>query len=114
MKKLLAGIGAILLGLIGLVALLALGFGLEILGIKKDSITKPMRENVRRDVFENTQSYNAGKIQDLARYKLEYERATEPDEKLAIASLIRSQFANFPVERLPVELSSFLTSIRGY
>ena len=73
----------------------------------------PKFENARREVFENTRSYNQAKLQELAKYRLEYMQANE-DGKLAIASTIRHRFADYNSKELPLELRNFLEKIRGY
>ena len=92
------------IGIIFLITLLNLGYY---------KFFAPMFENARREVFEKTHSYNQAKLQDLAKYKLEYERADSNDQE-ALASVIRHRFADYDGKKLPVELNQFLTSIRGY
>lgn len=72
------------------------------------------KENVRREVFEESRSYNQAKVQELAKYKLEYERATNKVEKQALEGVIRHKFADYNDDRLPIELQMFLEKIRGY
>ena len=73
----------------------------------------PKYENMRREVFESTRSYNQAKVQELGKYKLEYDRASEED-KTAIASAIRHRFADYDDNKLDYQLKSFLQKIRGY
>jgi len=49
----------------------------------------------------------------LAKYKLEYERATGTD-KDAIASAIRHTFADYNDSKLDSQLKGFLQKVRGY
>ena len=49
---------------IGIVVLLALDFGGNYYGLFSYGFFAPKTENVRRNTFENTQSYIQGKIQD--------------------------------------------------
>jgi len=97
----------------GLIALAALAFGLEMAGLQWRRFFAPRHENVNREVFKATRSYNEAKTQDLARYRLQYEKGN-PEEKEAIASTIRIMFADYDRDLLPNELSSFLYKIRGY
>ena len=53
-------------GVIGaVVGVIALAFCLELGGVAWFGFFEPIKENVRREVFENTKSYVHGKIQDL-------------------------------------------------
>ena len=74
----------------------------------------PKFQNVEREVFEQTKSYNEAKVQDLAKYKLEYEMNNDPNAKQALKMVIIQRFADYQSERLPGELGSFLTRMRGY
>ena len=101
--KVLIIIGLIVL-LIGSIFLLELG------GLSWTKFFASRRENVRREVFLNTRSYNEGKLQDLIKYRLEYMRAQEEDRE-AIASAIRMSFADFDSNKLPTELKDFLDTV---
>ena len=81
-----------------------------VLGLQWYSFIAPKKENVRREVFENTKSYNEGKKQDLIKYRLEYLRAEDKD-KSAIASTIRLMFADYDLDYLQPELQDFLKRI---
>lgn len=70
----------------------------------------PQFENARRNVFENTQSYNDGMKQQLQQYYLEYQKA-DKDEKTVIRDAIAHQYASYPLERLPAHLQTFASSI---
>lgn len=100
--------------IIGLVAFIAIMLGLELAGVHWYRFIAPQKENARREVFEQTKSYNEGKTQQLAKYKIEYDLATNDDEKEAIAAGIRGMFADYDAEKLPHGLNMFLVQIRGY
>lgn len=73
----------------------------------------PKYENVRRETFENTQSYVEGKRQDLVKYRLEYKRAKSAEEKEAIKQTIISQFSNFDESKIEEpELRGFLHEMK--
>jgi len=94
------------------VLILAFVMGLYGLGWKK--FFKPKEENIDRQVFEQTQSFVHGKIQDLARYYDEYNRAEE-DEKEAIRQTIIIRFAEFDESKVSsMKLRQFLITMRGY
>jgi hypothetical protein len=105
-KWIAAGIGA-------LVIMLSLAFGLEWLGIGWAGYFGPKHENVRRQVFEATQSYNRGVTQDLSKAYREYLAAPDSN-KAAIRAVLKVQFAEYNDEKLDPVLRNFLTEIRGY
>lgn len=71
----------------------------------------PKFENARREVFESTRSYNQAKLQELAKYRLEYLRSKDEVEKEALASTIRHRFADYDRYKLPYELKMFLDEV---
>lgn len=98
-------------GIVGLIALVFI-FGLAGLGYYK--FFEPKKENIRREVFEQTQPYTHGKIQDLAKYYEEYSKA-ESSDKEAIRQLIIMRFAEFDESKIKsLKLRSFLISMRGF
>lgn len=71
----------------------------------------PKFENVKRETFEQTQSYVEGKRQDLSRYHHEWAMAKDPADKKAIESVIRQQFSNVKPERIEdAELREWMKS----
>ncbi len=110
MKKIVIGV---LIAIAGIAGILALSFGAETLSLKWKRYFAPQHENVKREVFEETKSYNEGKIQQLAKYKLEYDRGDAAD-RAALQSTIQHMFADMDAERLPPQLAAFLTQTRGY
>lgn len=94
-----------------LIVALALIIGSYFFGFGIYKYFAPKYENARREVFENTRSYNEGKFQDLVKYRLEYMQASE-EEKPILASTIRHMFANYDEERLPDDLLFFLRDIK--
>jgi len=99
------------IGLVILILILLVVMGFFVLGWYK--LFAPKFENVRRDIFESTRSYNQAKVQELGKYKLEYALATEENKK-AIASAIRHRFADYDDSKLDYQLKIFLQEIRGY
>ncbi|KKN25568.1 hypothetical protein LCGC14_0883520 [marine sediment metagenome] len=98
-----------------IVILVALAFGLEFLGLHWMRFFEPRRENIRREVFEQTKSYTHGKIQDLAKYYEEYQKANTIADKEAVASIIKIRFAEFDSDKIQSQpLKQFLIKIRGF
>jgi hypothetical protein len=99
-------------GIVVLILALPLLFGLYELGLFK--FLEPKRENVRREVFENTKSYLHGVQQDLGKYYLEYQSSDESG-KAAIRATIQMRFAEVDEDKLQNEdLRNFLVNMRGY
>jgi len=105
MKNTLIVIGVI----VGLFALTFLANEFEIFGIKFWGVRK---ENARREVYEQTQSYVEGKRQELTKYRLEYQRTKDITEKEAIRQTILQSFANFDENKLPSDLLDFLHQMK--
>lgn len=94
-----------------ILAFIALAFILELGGLEWAKFFGPKRENVRREVFEATKSYNEAKAQDLIRYRMQYMKA-DTIEKKALATMIRDMYADFDISKLrSVESREFLTKI---
>ena len=102
---------------LGLVLFLVMAYGLGFLATGGElAIYKfwaPKQENVRRQVFENTQSYVQGKIEYLTRLEYQYKTAETPDSKGALKSLIISEASNIDNDKLPPELQSFIRGLKG-
>ena len=93
------------LGVIIVISIIIFSIGLARLGYYK--FFEPKKENIRREVFEQTQSYTHGKIQDLAKYMLEYNKAGM-NEKETIRQVIIIRFAEFDETKIrPVNLRNF-------
>jgi hypothetical protein len=99
--------------MLGIFALLALIIGGNLLDLNIYKYFAPRKEAIRREVFENTRSYNQGKIQELAKLKHELELA-DNDDKEIIKSTIRHKFADYNDVNMPTNLKIFLQEIRGY
>lgn len=67
----------------------------------------PEFENVRREVFENTQSFVHGKNQHIARLALEYIRA-EPAHRDALRQMILSEASTIEKQKLTSENRAFI------
>ena len=78
----------IIASIIGLFALIFAANEFEIFGTRFWGVRK---ENARREVFEQTQSYYDGKRQQLAKYHHEWIKA-DNDSKIAVEATIRSSF----------------------
>src|SRR5271157_1743462 len=74
-------------------------------------IFAPKYEATRRQVFEQTKSYNQGMIQELQNMQFQYVQA-KPEQQDALASIILHRAADYDVDRLPPDLRSFIQKLR--
>lgn len=72
----------------------------------------PKQEAVRRQVFEQTKSYNQGMVQELDQFYRDYTKGGK-EEKAAIKALVLHRVADFPSENLPPYLQSWVTELRN-
>ena len=111
-KKGIGVAGYIAGGLAMIIVFGSLMFGLTWIGIEWRGFFGTKAAAVEREIFLETRSYNEAKIQDLAKYRLEYLRADSQEDKNAIASTVRMQFAEYNTDRLPnQELKDFMKEI---
>ena len=104
-------IGSVI-GLVGIIILLgALGLGGRYINMKVEAWFAPREQNIQREVFENTKSYNEAKEQELVKYRFEYQKAKGKDDTAtmkAIESAVRAAFADYQDDRLSPELQDFV------
>lgn len=76
----------------------------------------PEYANVQRQVFENTDSYKRGMIQNLNNWRVKFIESDSAGRE-GIASVILHEVAEFPIDSLPNNLRNFIDSLqkeRGY
>lgn len=78
-----------------LVVLTGIGFYTGVAGNWYDATIGRKQMDIQRENFEHNKSYVHGKIDDLAQYKRDYERAKTPEEKQQVRNFILDEFANF-------------------
>ena len=105
MKDLFKSIGIILLVIFVFV------FALNAMGILSFKVFGPMGENIRREVFEETKSYNQGMAQDISNFQQQYTMAT-PEQKDALASVILHRTADYDTSKLPKSSRDFIEKLR--
>lgn len=106
-KTAMSVLGAIVAFVAVVALILGLSFGGRYVGQEFDRFFNPREENIRREVFEQTKSYNEAKEQELIKYKFEYETGDDQTKK-AIASAVRHAFADYNDEELDPELQNFV------
>ena len=103
------------IGVICFIGMIVFSFFMTNLDLKFKEYFLPKYENMNRKVFEETQSYNYGMSQDLARYYEQYMKAESTNDKEVIGNVIKMRFSDFNSENLRNEkLKIFLTTVRGY
>jgi len=95
------------------VVLTVLSFGADYLGIKYNTFFGKMKTDAQHEIFKENKAHVEGMIDDLAKYKYQYIKASSDIEKEAIASMINSVFANFDITEIEdADLVKFLKTIR--
>jgi hypothetical protein len=74
------------------------------------SFFAPKQEEIRRNVFEETKSFQTGAIQELQNMQFEYEKADKA-HKPALANLIRHRAAEISESKIPSDLRSFIVNL---
>lgn len=98
----------------GFIGLLVLIFTLELFGLEMFAFFEPKKENIRREVFENTKSYTHGVIQDLGKYYQEYQEG-DNNQKETIKSVVQMRFPNFESDKIDnIKLRQWFINMRGY
>lgn len=96
-------------------AAIALVFALTALSLNHKAFWAPKFQNVEREVFESTKSYNKGKIQELVKYFDEYRRTEDEGDKKALRAIVAVSFADFDVDKIQEPaLRAWVRNCRGY
>ena len=107
--------GYICAAIIALILIIALSVGLGLLQLEWMKFFNPKKENIRREVYEQTQSYTHGKAQELAKYYEEYTKADSIEDKKVVQNMVQFKFAEFDASTLnSQQLKTFLSNMRGY
>lgn len=97
-----------------MVLVFAAAFIIGLAGLGLQKFFSPKSQNIKREVWENTQSYVEGATTDLANYFEQYQKAG-PDDREAIRSIVVMRFANLDSKKVnSTGLRSFLVQMRGY
>ncbi len=98
---------------IGIVAAIVLfvvvaTIGGNALGLWNYQFFAPKYEAARRQVFENTQSYQQGSIRDFDNLYLAYTQAKTDDEKAVILDTLRHRTAGVQPDNIPPRVRALL------
>lgn len=92
-------------GLVALIIILALVWIVQGNEFFLFKVFAPQYEQVRRETFEQTKSYNQGMIQELQNMRFQYVQA-DAEHKAALANIILHRAADYPDDKLPPDLRS--------
>lgn len=98
------------IGLLVIVALLALGWLFSGNDLAMQKVFAPAREQVRRETFEESKAYRDGVIQEIRSMQFEYLKADDA-HRVAMGAVIRHKLAGFPADALPYDLQQFVQEL---
>lgn len=100
--KIVAGVGLFLV----------LMFGLSYYYLSLNRFFAPKQEELRRQVFEQSNSYNAGMLRDLENIEMQY-NAASPEAKAGLKAIAIHRFSVYPAESLTPHLASFYNQLKA-
>lgn len=108
MKQIIAGV------VLFIVAILALAWIVQGNDFFMYKYFAPKYEQTRRQVFEQTRSFNQGMVQELENMQLEYLKTTDLNAKAAMASIIlhRASGYNLNDPIVPGDLRDFIQKLK--
>jgi hypothetical protein len=68
-------------------------------------------ENVRREIFEQSQAYNQGMVQELDNMMFEYQKA-DKEHKAALGSIFLRRASYYGIDKLPSDLRQFANELK--
>lgn len=96
--------------ILGLFALLALGWIFAGNNLAMMKVFAPATEQVRRETFETSKAYRDGMVQELRAMQFEYMKADDA-HKAGMAGVIRHKLAGFPEDAIPYDLQTFIKEL---
>lgn len=99
------------LGVLALVAILGLTWFFQGNDFFLYKTFAPKYEQVRRETFEQSKTYNQGMIQELQNMQFDYAQADSAG-KAALAPIILHRAADYDVNRMPADLRSFVEQLK--
>lgn len=104
MRQALLGAGIFILA-IGLLIGVSYAFGW--VGVHQTKTIFKAKENAKREVFEQTQSYVEGKRQEALKFYREYQKADQIGKE-AIKEMVAHSFAQFDEDKLDGKVKTFV------
>jgi len=101
--------------LLAIVVLFIFAFGVKSCNLWWKEYFGVKEQNIEREIFEETKSYNHALRMDLAKYYDEYTTG-DAERKMGIKTVVKTRFAEFDAEQLnkTPKLKKFLIKMRGY
>ena len=97
----------VLISIASVILLISLSFAFGWVDVFSTKTVGKAKQNVQREIFEQTQSYVEGKRQEALKYYREYTKSDE-DGKQAIKEIVAQSFANFDEEKLNGKVKLFV------
>jgi hypothetical protein len=99
----------------GVLALLAITFGLNYADLQSYAFFAPRVEAVRNKTFQQSQAYNDSVVRDLENFRLEWaDPKTTNDQKYVIKSTAIHRFEVYPINSLPMDLQAFYHQLQDF
>ncbi|MBX4204562.1 MAG: hypothetical protein KW788_00030 [Candidatus Doudnabacteria bacterium] len=97
-----------------LVVVMALGWLIQGNDFFMYKFWAPKQEAVRRQVFEQTRSFNQGMVQELENMEADYMKTKDPEAKAALASIILHRASGYNLDDpiVPADLRSFISKLK--
>lgn len=86
----------------------ALDYGFGYFGVLKTKTVYKAKQDAKREVFEQTQSYVEAKRQEALKLYKEWNQAESEAEKKMLEEIVAHSFANFDEDKLPNQLKLFV------
>lgn len=83
--------------ILSVIGVFILVLGLDVFGVFWSSVIRPYREDVKREVFENTRAFREGARQELMKYRMQYLQGDELDKDI-IAQTVQMRYANIELD----------------
>ncbi len=103
--------GKLIQGIVVSVCVILIGTALLWNFISVEGAFYKHHQDVRREAYESTKSFNDGKAQELAKLQYEYLKGDD-DTKIAVAMRVRHETAGYDLTKLTPELKTFVETCR--
>lgn len=97
----------VFIGLLVVSILIGLSYAFGWIGVHQTKTIYKARQDAKREVFEQSQSYVEGKRQEALKFYQEYIKTDEEGKKV-IKELVSHSFANFDESKLDSKLYQFV------
>lgn len=103
----------ILIFIFVIAALIGMSYGFGWIGVHQTKTIGKAKQNAKREVFEQSQSYVEGKRQEALKLYKEYNKLTDYAEKQSFKTIVSNSFANFDEDKyLTGELRNFIHNMK--